>query len=311
MIGFSLFFINLHLKFNIEMRYWVAKFKIIDKNCDKVGQFSTLQSSREILAAIAGEAGFESFEETEEGINGYVQISLFNKEVLDASLENFPIEGVLITYQLFEAEDKDWNQTWEENGFDPIIINDKCVIHDTIHTYHGKPCDLDIVIDAKQAFGTGTHETTKMIVSELLDLQLNDKRVLDCGCGTGILSLVASKCGAKSVVAYDIDEWSVNNSLHNAEINNVNNMEVLLGDTCVLSHVSGVFDVVLANINRNILLNDMKQFKSVMGPESTLIISGFYEEDKMLLAHKAGELGLKLNHSRNDNNWCMLSFENA
>ena len=167
---------------------------------------------------------------------------------------------------------------------------------------------LDITIDAKLAFGTGNHETTRMIVRELMNYDLEGKRVLDCGCGTGILSIVASKRGAKEVVSYDIDEWCTRNTEHNAQLNDVKNLEVLLGDAHVLSHVSGVFDVVLANINRNILLADMPRFKEVMTHGSVLIISGFYEEDSMILAEKAGELGMSLRCANSENNWCMLQF---
>ena len=155
-----------------------------------------------------------------------------------------------------EAEYRNWNEQWENEGFEPIVIDGRCIIHDTKHPAGDKAPDsptLDITIEARQAFGTGTHETTRMIVGELLKMDLKGKRILDCGCGTGILGIVASKCGASEIVAYDIDEWSVENARHNAKLNGVKNMEVLEGDRNVLSHVSGVFDVVLANINRNIL----------------------------------------------------------
>ena len=144
---------------------------------------------------------------------------------------------------------------------------------------------MKILIDAQQAFGTGTHETTQMIVSLLLNQDLKDKRVLDCGCGTGILGIVAAKCGAREVVSYDIDEWSVRNAEHNAELNGVE-LDVLEGDKRVLSHVSGVFDVILANINRNIILEDIDEFVSVMTTDSKIILSGFMSRTQKLSFRK-------------------------
>ena len=147
-----------------------------------------------------------------------------------------------------------------------------------------------------------------MIVSLLLNQDLKEKRVLDCGCGTGILGIVAAKCGAKEVVSYDIDEWSVRNAEHNAELNGVE-LDVLEGDKRVLSHVSGVFDVILANINRNIILEDIDEFVSVMTTDSKIILSGFYEQDAEAILQKANELGLKENQRLLNHDWCCLLLE--
>ena len=145
-----------------------------------------------------------------------------------------------------------------------------------------------------------------MVVQTLLNIDLAGKRILDCGCGTGILSLVASKLGADSVIGYDIDEWSVENTKHNARLNGVENLEVFTGDSCVLSHISGVFDVVMANINRNILLADMAAFKDVMRPNAILILSGFYVDDAPMLVEKARGMGLAEINRRTEDNWCCL-----
>ena len=265
------------------------------------------QSAMDLVAALAAETGFESFEQTEDELIGYVRADLLDQESLSAILGDFPIPGVTVDFTLEEAENKDWNAEWEEAGFDPIVIDGQCVIHDTKHTVDDAGL-MDIVIDAKMAFGTGTHDTTRLMVGTLLASDLKGKRVLDCGCGTGILSIAALKCGASSVVAYDIDEWSVENTLHNAQLNQVENIEVLLGDIHVLSHVSGMFDYVLANINRNILLADLPSMCEVLVPGGSLIISGFYEEDTALLVEKAKELGLTLQSSSSSGNWKMLSF---
>ena len=198
--------------------------------------------------------------------------------------------------------------------------SEKCiVIHDGRHL----PENLSILnskflieIDAKLAFGTGTHETTRMVCSELLEqiinfkLQTSNFKVLDCGTGTGILSICALKLGAASAVGYDIDEWSVDNARHNAIINQVGNrFTTLLGDASILlNKVEGQFDLVLANINRNILLNDMPLFRQKMAPEARLILSGFYTDDIPLLVERAATLGLTLESQKQDNSWACLTF---
>lgn len=286
------------------MKYLVATFKI-EVEAD------LMQVCRDLLADSSAEAGFESFEETEQGLEAYVQKDFFDKEALDNNIADFPIESARITYEVKEAEDKDWNQEWEEQGFDPIFVNDQVVIYDAKHPElypdtSNRPDIIEIGIEAKLAFGTGNHETTRMIISQLLQMPVKTKRVLDCGTGTGILGLTASKLGAKDVVGYDIDEWSVENAKHNAVLNGVENMEVLFGNCNVLTHVSGVFDVVMANINRNILLDDMRLFRNVMNIGGTLILSGFYEEDVPVLLEKAAELGLHEVKRQVDNNWTCL-----
>lgn len=269
---------------------------------------TTLSTAREICAALAGYAGYESFEDTAEGVDGYVQQSLYDNDALAASFAEFPMEGISISYSTSEAEDKNWNEEWEKEGFAPIVIGDKCRIHDLYHEAEGS-YPVDIEIDARQAFGTGTHNTTRMIVGKLLDMDMKGKRVLDCGCGTGILSIVASKCGATSVVAYDIDEWSVDNTKHNAAINKTENIDVRHGDVGVLKNVTGTFNIVLANINRNILLADMPAMREKMQPDTVFIISGFYSEDVPMLREKAEALGLDFVEEKSSENWTMLVFK--
>lgn len=286
------------------MKYYEAIFTITPDS----------EPARDIVSALAGEAGFESFDNEADGLKGYVQVDLFDKEKLNTSLNGFPIDGVHVDYKISEVNDEDWNATWEQEGFEPIKIADKCVIYDAkdadkINSDDSLP-KMKIGIDARQAFGTGTHETTQMMVGTLLELDLKGKHVLDCGCGTGILGIVAAKCGASEVVGYDIDDWSVRNALHNAELNGVK-MDVFEGDKGVLSHVSGLFDVVLANINRNILLADMPAFRDVMGSDSLLIISGFYEEDIPVLLDKAKELGLKEVSRKTNGDWACVKLANA
>ena len=305
------------------MKYYEAIFELRIENSELR---EMMQDACDVLAAMAGEAGFETFEETETGLKGYVQQSLFDEEALKTVLDDFPFDGITITYNIREAEDKDWNEQWENEGFEPIVVkngelnSEKCiVIHDGRHL----PENLSILnpkflieIDAKLAFGTGTHETTRMICSTLLDLSLityhssliTSPRVLDCGTGTGILSICALKLGATSAVGYDIDEWSVDNARHNAVINQVDDhFTALLGDASILyNKVEGAFDLVMANINRNILLADMPLFRQKMAPGATLILSGFYTEDIPLLVERAQSLGLTLQEEKSDNNWACL-----
>ena len=280
------------------------------------------QDAQDILSALAGEAGFETFEETATGLKAYVQQALFDEDALHLALEGFPFENVTITYSIQEAEDKDWNEQWEQEGFEPISLplppskgRGNLTIHDGRHLPN-EVSQLSIEIDAHLAFGTGTHETTRMICSMLLDMPLEGKRVLDCGCGTGILGICALKLGADSVIGYDIDEWSADNTRHNAVINRVDDrLTALCGDASVLSNftttpddLSSGFHLVLANINRNILLNDMERFRSVMAPKGQLILSGFYKNDCALLESKAQTLGLSLKATRTDGDCACLLF---
>lgn len=282
------------------MKYLVAEFKI---EC----QDGMIQIARDLLTDALGEAGFETFEDTEDGIKGYVQESLFDENAMNDVISNFMLPDVTINANIQEAEYKNWNEEWEEAGFERININDSITIYDARHDDgNGIASGISIGIETKQAFGTGTHETTRMIVSTLLNIDLKGKRVLDCGCGTGILGIVASKLGASEVVGYDIDEWSSENAIHNAELNGVGNMKVMLGDASVLKSVEGKFDVVLANINRNILLADMPAFVSVMADDSLLILSGFYASDVDLLIEKASSLGLSKIDSKSDSEWTCL-----
>lgn len=282
------------------MKYLVAEFKI---EC----QDGMIQIARDLLTDALGEAGFETFEDTKEGINGYVQESLFDENAMNDVISNFMLPDVTINANIQEAEYKNWNEEWEEAGFERININDSITIYDARHDDgNGIASGISIGIETKQAFGTGTHETTRMIVSTLLNIDLKGKRVLDCGCGTGILGIAASKLGASEVVGYDIDEWSSENAIHNAELNGVGNMKVMLGDASVLKSVEGKFDVVLANINRNILLADMPAFVSVMADDSLLILSGFYASDVDLLIEKASSLGLSKIDSKSDSEWTCL-----
>lgn len=317
MVGFSLFFVSLHRFLTSYMKYYEVNMTI--EPCS--------QDAQDLLAALTGEAGMETFEETETGLKGYAQQQLLDEDALQMAIQQFPFEGVTISYTISEAEDKDWNKQWEQEGFEPIEVRCKMddgrsdeerllIIHDgrhlpsplsPSHPLTSSPSQLLVEIDAHMAFGTGTHETTRMICRQLLDMPLQGKRVLDCGCGTGILGICALKLGAASCVGYDIDEWSTDNTRHNAVINRVDDrLESLCGDATLLSRFAAEFDVVLANINRNILLHDMEHFVRVMAPGATLILSGFYQSDCQMLADKALSLGLHPVTTDTDGDWACL-----
>ena len=306
------------------MKYFEVEFTLTP--CTQVAQ--------DLLSALAGEVGFETFEETENGLTGYVQQSLFDESALQQTLACFPLEDTRIEYDVHEAEDRDWNEQWEQEGFEPIVIksdkrevisdkreviSDKCstiVIHDGRHlpessliTHHSSLI-TSIEIDAHLAFGTGTHETTQMICGTLLDMDLKGMRVLDCGCGTGILGICALKLGAEKCLAYDIDEWSVDNTRHNAVINQVDDkLTVLHGDGSILDSIDERFQVVLANINRNILLQDMNRFANVIKPQGMLILSGFYESDIPLIREKSSSMGFSFLESKKNGDWVCLVFK--
>ena len=288
------------------MKYYVANFNI---ECAA----DLLQTSRELLSAAACEAGFEAFEDTEAGVKGYVQRQLFDRDALDSSIADYMPDGVKVGYSVDEVPDQDWNQDWEDGGFEPIGVSDSLVIYDAKHTDRSMFSDGDgvmrIFIEARNAFGTGAHQTTRMILRRLLGMDIHGKSVLDCGCGTGILGIVASRLGAGRVLGYDIDEWSADNAMHNAKLNGVGNMSVLLGDASVLADVDEKFDVVIANINRNILLNDMAAFRGKMADGARLILSGFYESDVPMLEKAAAEQGLSLKDVVTDEEWACALFE--
>lgn len=261
----------------------------------------------DVLSAVLGEVGFESFVEQEGGIAAYIQTNLFDEAALKAALADFPLPDVTITYTYTEAEDKDWNEEWEKNFFQPIVIGNRCVIHSTFH--HDVPqAEYDIVINPQMAFGTGHHETTSLIIGELLEADLQGKALLDMGCGTSILAILARMRGAAPCTAIDIDEWCVRNSLENIALNHVDCIDVCQGDASCLTD-KGPFDVVIANINRNILLNDMQHYIARMNPGARLLMSGFYIEDIPVIRAEAERNGLRFIHHREKNRWAAVQFE--
>lgn len=263
------------------------------------------EAASDILAAFCGDMGFETFVTEEPFLKGYIQKSVFDEQQLRDTLEFFPMPEVVITYSTADAEDKDWNEEWEKNGFEPIIIGSELTVQGTGHDCPSNT-RYEILLDPKMAFGTGSHETTYMILEQLLTMDLNGKEVLDAGCGTGVLGIMTALKGAASVMAYDIDEWSVNNTRTNCALNHVENITVHEGDASVLQNLENRFDLVLANINRNILLADMPHFVRVLKNGGQLILSGFYTEDVAQLVEAAQALGLEKVLQKERNGWACL-----
>ncbi len=261
----------------------------------------------DVLSAVLAEAGFESFVEQTDGINAYIQKDLYNESALEEALAEFPLPDVNIEYNYTEAEDRNWNEEWEKNFFQPIVIDNRCVIHSTFHKDIPQ-AEYDIVINPQMAFGTGHHETTSLIIGELLDSDLKEKSLLDMGCGTSILAILARMRGATPCTAIDIDEWCVRNSLENIELNGADNIDIFQGDASSLKD-KGPFDIIIANINRNILLNDMKHYVSRLNQGGSLLMSGFYVNDIPAIQAEAESNGLHLMHHREKNQWAAIMFK--
>ena len=261
----------------------------------------------DVLAAELGEIGFESFAETDNGLTGYIPETLCDIPQLENTLASFPLENVLISYTQKHIESKDWNEEWEKNYFKPISIGKECIIHASFHEVEAG-YTYDIVIDPKMAFGTGNHETTYLMINEILPLDIEGKEVLDMGCGTAVLAILAAKKGARRVVAVDIDEWAYQNALENARLNQTTNIKIVLGGAEQISRL-GKFDIVLANINRNILLNDIKAYAPCMKKDAWLFMSGFYKEDIPLIKAECEKNNVSFVSYNEKNNWVAVKTQ--
>lgn len=263
---------------------------------------SPLQPTTEILIAELGNVGFESFVENENGFIAYIQKEDDADDILD-EIYILKSDEFEISYTKEEIKQVNWNSEWEKN-FSPIQVDDLVSIR---APFHDNPnLKYDIVIEPKMSFGTGHHETTHMMVQHLLKLDLKDKKVLDMGCGTGILAILAEMKGAKPLDAIDIDNWCYENSLENIERNKCKHISVYEGDATLLNTKS--YDVIIANINRNILLNDMKTYASCLFENGILLLSGFYQEDIPIIDSEAIKYGFNLEDTIERNNWVALKY---
>ena len=260
----------------------------------------------DVLAALLAEIGFESFVPDENGMEAYVPHNIYDDTAIATVVENFPLEGYNIAYESEFIEGEDWNAEWEKNYFQPIVLGEDCVIHSTFHTDVPK-ARYDILIDPKMAFGTGYHQTTCHMLRAILASDMEGKSVLDMGCGTALLAILARKHGATDVVAIDIDEFAYENAKENVILNNTADIEVRLGGAEAIKE-SDSFDFVIANINRNILLADMKNYVRCMHSGSQIFISGFYTDDMDVLKEEAARNGLRYIDYAEDNRWAMMRF---
>lgn len=259
----------------------------------------------DVLAAMLAEIGFDAFMEAESVMEAYIPTDMLSVDKIDAVLTEFPME-VNITYAMEQMEEKNWNEEWEKNYFQPISITEELLVYSSFHRPEGS-YRYRIVIDPKMSFGTGHHETTRLMLEELLAMNLTGKKVLDMGCGTAVLAILASMKGASPVTAIDIDEWAYRNALENVQLNKIPNIRVEQGGAELLDGEE-TYDLVLANINRNVLLDDMGAYARVLNKGGYLVISGFYQEDIPLLRDKAEEVGLIYQHMAHKQEWAAVSF---
>lgn len=257
-----------------------------------------------VLSATIGEIGFESFVENEVGVLAYIQESLYDEEQLQALLADFPIEAK-ISFSHKKVENKNWNEEWEKNYFQPLIIDNRCIIQSTFHN-QPEVYEYNIKIDPKMSFGTGHHQTTELMIREILKLDFAGKSVLDMGCGTAILAILASMRGADPILAIDIDEWAYDNAQENISLNGTGNIRVKIGGAELLGDET--FDVILANINRNILLNDIRHYVSVLNEGGILYMSGFYTEDIPAIEAECSKHNLQLVYNGDLQNWAVVKF---
>ena len=256
----------------------------------------------DIVIARLAEMGYEAFEETENGVKAYIQAGLFTENYLtyftDLQEAQLSFSHQLIPFQ-------NWNSIWESN-FEPVVINDKIYIRASFHPSR-KEFNHEIIIQPKMAFGTGHHATTSLMMENMLDLKWKNKNVLDMGCGTGILAILASQLGADNIVAIDNDDIAVANTIENAAINKCTNISALCGDASLLNDFK--FDIALANINRNIILEDIDKYNYCMNDEALILLSGFYVNDAEMIILKCQSLSMKLISTGEKDKWSCLVFQ--
>lgn len=256
----------------------------------------------EILMAEIGEAGFDSFLETENGFEAYVELENFDKDQLQVVKDKYTQQTPVVFYQ-DRIEKQNWNEEWEKS-YHPIIVDDRCLIRADFHKID-KKYPFELIITPKMSFGTGHHQTTYLMVKNQMDIDHQNKRVMDAGCGTAILSVMAAKLGAAEIEAFDIDEWSVSNGKENIEVNQCNNIHHQQGKLSDLTF-KGKFDIILANINKNVLLDEIKLYQDYLADKGLLLLSGFYVEDIPDLIEEAANYNLKEVGRDSRDNWAAL-----
>lgn len=261
-----------------------------------------LQPTSDILIAQLGEVGFDSFVENEEGVLAYILKDSWNKDIL-SEIQILENSNFNITHQFKEIEQQNWNAEWE-NNFEQIVVGDVCTVR---APFHAKPTtQFDIIIEPKMSFGTGHHETTHMMLQHIIDHDFTGKSVLDMGSGTGVLAILTAMKNAASVDAIDIDNWCYLNAIENKERNNCNQIHVYEGDVRLLKDKK--YDIIIANINRNILLADIPAYANCLRAGGILFLSGFYVEDIPSITKKCIEAGLTFEKNLEKNNWVAVKY---
>ncbi len=270
---------------------------------DDTGMFRDL-----LVDALGNEGPYESFVETKEGLKAYVPVDKYDRHFLEVTAETFPVP---LKYEVTEMPDKNWNEEWEK-GHQAVLMEydgGSVWVRAPFHP-HREDVNYELIIEPKMSFGTAHHPTTYMMLSYVAELDMQGKRVLDMGCGTAVLGILAKMRGASYVEGVDIDEWAFNNARENAATNKVE-IDLRLGDASILStthYPLSTFDIIIANINRNILLADMERYAAVLNAGGTLLLSGFYEADEAALVVRAKELGMTLKSKKNRDGWSALEF---
>jgi ribosomal protein L11 methyltransferase len=259
----------------------------------------------DILIAELSEVGYESFANIEEGFEASIEEENYQEEEVREIMERYQ-EMSSISYETEKVEKVNWNEEWEKN-YEPIFIGDQCLVRASFHKIE-KQFPYEIIINPKMSFGTGHHETTYLMLSHQLEIDHQNKDVMDAGCGTGILAIMASKRGATHVLAYDIDEWCVENSAENFDLNNCVNIDIALGDIQSIE-VKGSFDIILANINKNVLLQEIPEYAKHLKKGGTLLLSGFYEHDVEDIEEVTAQQGFKTIGKKVKNKWTALRLE--
>lgn len=250
-----------------------------------------------------GETGFESFLETDKGFEAYVELEKYDKDQLQLIKDKYSKQTKVVFYQ-DRIQKQNWNEEWEKS-YQPVVVDGKCLIRADFHKIEEK-YPYELIITPKMSFGTGHHETTYLMIKNQISIDHRDKRVMDAGCGTAILSVMASKLGAREVEAFDIDEWSVSNGKENINVNECTNIRHQQGKLSELSF-EGKFDIILANINKNVLMDEMKLYKEYLQPGGIILLSGFYTEDIPDLLAVAQSLGLKEKRRDERENWAAVA----
>jgi ribosomal protein L11 methyltransferase len=261
------------------------------------------QENREILVAMLSDLPFESFDESEDAVMGYIPGDTVEFDQINETTSYLPF-SVQIENELIP--DKNWNEVWEKNYFKPLLIGNRCLIRAPFHTEY-EPAEFELIIEPKMAFGTGNHETTTLVAEQILDMDLTGKTVLDMGCGTGILGMLASMKGAKRVTAIDIDNWSFESTVENAGLNHIQNLVAKHGDANLLGDET--YDIIFANIHKNVIINDLPKYENVLKSGGKIYLSGFYTHDMPDIKAKAESVGLLEIKFQEKNNWVVYSFE--